>query len=448
MGSKFEFSRLKGGKVCPICGHTDWCAICTPHDDMSATIYSCQRAGSMEPLTRYTSPYDGQEYVIVADRTATRSSVLCQELNEWMAKHPGRKLKDGTTAPGNNSGYQFQQKQYRHEESVELLPPDKLNEIYRAFIGELVLEDKHREYLYSEGFTDELIEAHGIRSIPDYDNFKFQERENGRIKKAASRTRKQIMYSLYQKFGNAIAGTPGFYVKDNAWTFNGPAGLIIPVPDIYGRYVGMRIRVDKRWKNAKGYNISKEQFYAEKAAAEAQGLKYLGNESGKYVWMSSFRQDETKYQQGIIANAYKYGVAVQSQIGYYYPITTGAKQGHEAVFVTEGEKKSIIASEKLGMMCIDIPGVGLWSKLFDKDDRGMRPIDILKRSGIRMVVVAYDADKENNMNVLRHQNNLATTLKGEGILTAIADWPIEKGKGLDDLLVNGYKSLMHYELIK
>ncbi len=436
MGSEFVFERLaRVNEVCPICGKKDWCARLHPHDDLSATLYLCMRpdtAGfNQQPKTKFQSSYNGNEYVVVK----VSNSVMIQELNEWMSRHPGRKLLDGTVAP-QGMAQTYQPKKVVYEEKTPLLPPDELDKRYRKFLSQLVLEQKDRDYLYSEGFTDAMIERYTIRSIPEPDGFRYA----NKTYRSNNKTRKQIMFALQQEFGEALAGTPGFYMKDDgSWTFNGPGGLIIPIPDIHGRYIGMRIRVDRRWHDLNGYCITKEQYLKDKANAERLGRPCPSTEMGKYVWMSSYKEDQKKAAQGIIGNRYKFGVSSGCPAGYYYPTTTGNAHGREAVIMTEGEKKSIVASEYQGLMTIDIPGVGNWRQLFIEDETGERPIDVLKKSGVKCVIVAYDADKENNRQVLAQQNMLVESLYNEGMMVAIAGWDIDIGKGLDDLLVKGGK---------
>ncbi len=441
--ANFQFERLsKHGEVCPICGHTDWCCRMIPHNEMGVVLYNCQRAGSesfaQEPLTTFVSPYDGRTYVVIS----TKTSVTIQEIGGWMARNPGRKLKDGTVAPGGSTvKYEPKKVQMVKEEEVEVRSNDELHEMYSAFLSLLVLEPAHREYLHKEGLTDEEIEKYCIRSIPEPDGFRYQNRSYT----SANASRKQIMMRMAQKYGENLKGVPGFYRKNGEWTFNGQGGLVIPVPDIYGRFVGIRIRVDRRWKDERGFTISQEQYLSEKKAAAVENRPCKYRETGKYVWMSSYKDDEKKAQQGIIANIYKDGCSSGIRLGYYQP-TTARTGSQKAVLMTEGEKKSIVASEKLGMMCIDVPGVGNWRQMFDKDKAtGKRPVDILKEAGARLIIVAYDADKETNKNVLNAQNMLVEALKKEGIMVAVAGWDISVGKGLDDLLVAGGQPT--YELI-
>lgn len=426
MGTKFEFERLaRFDEVCPLCGKPDWCSRLRPHEDLSQVYYSCQRSSTVgfaqEVRTRFTSPVNGNEYVVIGVK---ETSVLFQELSEWMAHNPGKRLKDGTTAPGQvSSTYKIPERKQEapHVEEPPMRPAAELDERYRLFLKQLKLEDKHRKYLYDEGFSDDMIEKYQIRSIPENDAYRY----NYRTYKSINPSRKQIMQKVSDVFGNSLIGVPGFHTKDDGitWTFSGPGGMIIPVPDIYGRFIGMRVRVDNRWKDSEGHAITKEQYDREKELAAKTGRPCSVREMGKYIWFSSPR--------------YKNGKSSGSPLGYYYPTSSGNPYAQRMVYITEGEKKSIVASERLGLMCIDVPGVGNWTNLFNKDENGTRPIDVLKKSGIRLAVVAYDADKEKNKMVLDHQNHLVEKLRQEAVVVGVAGWEMRVGKGLDDYLVNG-----------
>ena len=103
--------------------------------------------------------------------------------------------------------------------------PGRLDRVYRALLGVLGLEDRHREHLLSpaRGMTPEQVEAGMYRTLPE-----------GR--------RAEI--------GEAVAsmvdpsGVPGFWRAAGKWRVAGPAGLVIPVRDAQGRVLGIQVRRD------------------------------------------------------------------------------------------------------------------------------------------------------------------------------------------------------------
>ena len=87
---------------------------------------------------------------------------------------------------------------------------------------------------------------------------------------------------------------------------------------------------------------------------------------------------------------------------------------------------------------ISIPGVNSYSKLIE-GTKPNRPIDFLKSVGVHILVIAFDADKMTNEKVMACQENVIHILRDEGFVIGLAEWDICQGKGLDDLLTNGYK---------
>ena len=91
--------------------------------------------------------------------------------------------------------------------------------------------------------------------------------------------------------------------------------------------------------------------------------------------------------------------------------------------------KADICSLKLGEPVIGIPGVTAW------DAREINRIRM--RLGAKQVIIAFDADLKENEQVRIQRNRLADELLAWGADVWIAEWNLEDGKGLDDLLLNG-----------
>lgn len=106
-----------------------------------------------------------------------------------------------------------------------------------------------------------------------------------------------------------------------------------------------------------------------------------------------------------------------------------AKSETEAsiVLITEGFLKADIASLYLNQTVIGIAGVTSYqeNELWERLDQ-LKP---------KQVVIAFDADKRKNPNVLAAENRLAKLLIGWGYPTLTAEWDEDEGKGIDDLLV-------------
>lgn len=419
--------RLRRDEMCPVCNHNDYCGVTIPGDDPTKTLYTCQRVrGQYQKKDIIMS--GGLEYIVI--RSDPDKSTLVEELTEYKSHH--RKFEGGAAVASS-----YQKKEMVYEERVEPLQPEKLDEMYRYFLSLLRLEEKDRKYLEGEGFTQEMIDLNYFRSIPEDDGYRI----NNRDYKSINPWRKQLGAQMFKQFGD-LTGLPGFHQNYRGeWTFCGLGGMVIPLFDIYDHVYGLRVRLDRRWSDAKGNDITKERYMLLKETDPS----LVRPERGKYMNFSSYKEDESKLKQGIVANKYRNGCQLGTRLGYYQPTTTGNDRVQKVVFITEGEKKSIVTAEKMGLMCISVPGVTSFRLLFERDMTGRRPIDVLKKAGVKLLVVAYDADKEHNQMVMRSQDSLVNEILAEGINVAVAFWNEQDGKGLDDLLVNGGKP--QYNLI-
>src|SRR5262249_52476902 len=86
-----------------------------------------------------------------------------------------------------------------------------------------------------------------------------------------------------------------------------------------------------------------------------------------------------------------------------------------------------VATELSGQLTIGLPSVSAWK----------RAAPVLRELGAHNVLVAYDADASTNKQVARGQLHLLEHLQKEEFAVALERWPIEQGKGMDDLLAAG-----------
>lgn len=286
---------------------------------------------------------------------------------------------------------------YRETKSFENkpFPDDMLNMMYRDLLSMLILEDEHRLYLHREGFTDQMITRMNIKSWPASDKERYENHIKTRNPK-----RYVIGKKLHEKYGD-LTGLPGAYLAENKknkelyWTFTTGSGIIFPIENIYGEVVTLQMRLD--------------------------------------------RPSRAKYKIFSSAEYYLNGSSPGSRIGIIKPKEIADSY---LVYLTEGIKKAGIIAERLGVIALTIQGVNSWSELFTINYCGERLIDILRlQYNIKMVVLALDNDKYNNQKVMAQQENIRTTLKKEGFLVSSAEWDSYMGKGIDDMLNNGYRPM-------
>lgn len=171
---------------CPICHHDDWC---WPHH--ASGIPCCRRIGRPEQLT-----YDrnGVPYYLHGEAEPVR-----------------------VTRPP----------------QMPLAPADLRSEVYRTIWWLLskrnLLHDHHAAQLAQRGLPDELVRGAGLASWPDPDQ------------------RPSIVRYLAHNFDHkALLGVPGVYSERGSklLKLGGLPGLAIPIQDLQGRWVAVRLRPD------------------------------------------------------------------------------------------------------------------------------------------------------------------------------------------------------------
>jgi hypothetical protein len=196
--------------------------------------------------------------------------------------------------------------------------------------------------------------------------------------------REMLAAAVEREVGTALAGAvPGFVrPKHGRLTLAlEDAELLIPVRDVAGCIAGIRRRPDN----------------------PGEGRKYLWNSWG-HLPGSSIGQD-----------------------GHTVHIARPQHQRTNYVLIVEGELKAAIAADRLGCIAISVPGVGNIGNV----------LPTLAELDVSEVVIAYDADATNNEHVASQETRLAHLLIDAGYRVAQWTWPLEAGKGIDDLLTAG-----------
>ena len=413
-------------RKCPICQHEDWCGYWTP-EDYGGELICCQR--DKEKCNMIGS--DGQEYVFIGSAKGSGSSIY-EERTQYELL---RKKKTGM----NYSHISKPQK--RELKPVDQIVPknnENCSSIYTYMQNLLILDPAHKAYLHSQGWTDELIEKHHIVSFPEEDSLRVKYHNRYRTRNI---TRARLADLILQKFGsNSLEGIPGAYLKGEQWTFAGPSGLVFPMYDLDGNTFRLRIRKDFSDIDATVITSGQDRFYyaeGKKYFISMKGVYFVtpGGEKeflpqkGKYRTLASYYQDSQAATRGLLANIYKKGCAAANQCSFYgLPFAKTSSLW----YITEGEPKGLFASNALSTPVVTLPGVNSYSLILDDG-----VLSQMKELGMKMVVVAFDADKLHNERVLSCEKSLADGLKAAGIPVVIANWKEENGKGIDDLLASG-----------
>lgn len=451
------FKNVSKNHPCPICGKPDWCGWQMDSDGRGDYTIVCQR-----PEVRgNVAGKDGNFYVFISETSGGayryEEAAQCRRRREQWCQEHGYKYKGEAVAGGTSSGNVIRKSQRVFEpvivDDIEPKSHEELDKIYRCLLQKLILEEIHTDYLKKEGWDNNLIEENLIRSFPERDfvRCKFKNYPSGNI------YRKRLAKELEEKFGKGcLKGVPGAYIDHGGcWTFAGPKGILFPLYDTKGLIYGLRIRMDfLDYPYERKSDPACDDWYTDDSGINhfvvpmkgtyifsKNGEKEWDKSGGKYRPFTSYKVNEEEYEKGFVKNCYKEGCELRNQVGVYWH---REKDTSFLCYLTEGEKKGIFANKKLHSPVISFPGVSSWAKLF-MGKKGERLIDLLAAAGVKMFVVAYDADKAVNKAVLRQQHNLIEKIKEEGFMVATAEWDVCNGKGLDDLLAAGIKP--GYELV-
>jgi hypothetical protein len=254
--------------------------------------------------------------------------------------------------------------------AVPIAPIEQRDRVYRALADELSLSTDHREHLTGR-----------TRCLPPES-----------LREGFSSLSHVLDTSERCKVANAVAtrvgtcellrGVPGFYFEENSWMVRpGPAGFLVPVPDVVGRIQGFQIRRD-----------------------------CPGEGGNRYTWLSSRE--------------------LPGGTGTGAPVATWRPElALKELWVTEGTLKAAVAAHHLPACVVGVPGVSIW--------RGVPSVLAALAVPGREVVVAYDAEDRINGEVVYHREALALALHRAGFRVFVATWDGTRAKGIDDALLAG-----------
>jgi hypothetical protein len=269
------------------------------------------------------------------------------------------------------------------EPRAERAAPDDVDRVYRALLAQLTLPPSHRKALVARGLDEASIAAGMYRTLP-------------------ARGRAEIARAVVDRFPERLTlSVPGFHVRDGESssyvTLAGPPGLLIPVLDMRGRVVALKVRRDKDDEGPRYVYVS--------------GTAHGGSGPGAPVhvpaWTPEIRRGPVSEKE------------LEEQVGTWH------RDG--VVRLTEGELKADVATRLSGTFTISVPGVSAWRSA----------LPVLRALSPSRVLLAFDADASTNLHVRRATEATAEALAREGWEAAIETWDGERAKGIDDALRAG-----------
>lgn len=190
--------------------------------------------------------------------------------------------------------------------------------------------------------------------------------------------RNELAAKLQADLGDDYELIPGL-TRDKVNPIPVQPGLVVPCRDLEGKIIGLRVRRDG--------NIKKGQ--------------------SKYTWFSSSKHGGPS------------SVAVPHAPRFSGDTST--------VRIAEGELKAELATKFTGIFSLSFPGNQTWD----------RTIPFIEQLGAKTVLLAFDADAEQNLGVARTLKAAYQQLTERGYDVKVETWALADGKGIDDLLVAG-----------
>jgi hypothetical protein len=319
---------------------------CPAHDDGSPSLY----VGATEDKILL---HCGAQCQVkdICDRLDHALSDLFFDADEpWVDADGEFSIADPVVPPAAESLQATEPKAGTTAQSEELRPV-----VYAELLAALELSTDHFEQLRRRGLTADEIAHRGYRTA-----------DNSKIRYAVD--------LLLNRYGRAeLLTVPGFRERDERVIFQASRGFLIPVRDLSGHIVALKIRHDA------GYNGAK---YSYASSSEASC-----------------------------------GSPVHVPLGIQAPVPT--------IRFTEGELKADVATILSGIPTISAPGISNWQL----------GIPILKALGAHKVHLAFDQDDK--AGTLTIMEKALYGLTRAGFEAVLEWWDGQLGKGVDDLLAAG-----------
>lgn len=288
---------------------------------------------------------------------------------------------------------------------LEPAPTEILNEVYRKFLNQLTLSEKHKQDLLRRGLTEKEIEEGMYKSVPQVG---FQ-----------SIAANCFSYELHDALKRHIKwGIPGFYeVRESAPKFvRCDPGYFVPVRNENHQISGMQIRYDELPEDApeeKKQHFAKYKWFVSNYKEKKDGCTASGCENIHYT--GDFRNDNIK-----------------------------------TITLTEGVLKADIASKLGGKIkgTTPIPVLGLVG-VYNAENLNFELMK-LKDRGLEKVIIAVDMDYREKPQVAKALNNIKERIEYVGLKYEIFNWDYRNGmlKGLDDYLLAVHERMVEKGILK
>ncbi len=338
------WQEVTAAEPCPICAKPDWC-----RRSPDGTKIACRReARGAVKTKRYRDGSEAYIHDLQPDRP--------QDANGKPKAKRQRKTSGAT--PTASDGPMLRDSATPSDSGQDTMA--KRDAGYRCLLAKLILSPDHRDNLKHRGLSDTDIDGGGYRTLPAAGRATF-------VKRVAA------------ELGQDFATVPGFVMGERGPRIAAPPGLLVPVRDLAGQIVALKLRAD----NPSG-------------------------DHGKYLYLSSA----------------KYGGPSPGSPAH---VPAGVCGPADLARITEGELKADVAYRLSGVPTLSFPGVASWRVV----------LPVLQALQAKTIRVAFDADAGTNKHVAKALRDCCQDLQAAGFGVELERWPQDAGKGVDDVLQVG-----------
>jgi len=354
--------------ACPVCGGTDRFNLAYPNEG-GVRCNTCFPDGNHDCIAAVMH-FKSIGYKAAMKRIGDRLGVPGCPYDE-----EGSPLEDSETVveklPPPSKAFD---KAKPEERAAETASDATLHDAYLAMLGVFQLAADDRKRLHGRGITDAEINARGYRTFEQ------------------SRSAAAFSAGVAAVGADSLALVPGFDVSRKAIRCAHDKSILIPVRDLQGLILGVRVRVPDEKVN---------------------------DGESKYRWLSS-RSQRTNPN------------GPKAETRAHVPLGTSANS--DIVRVVEGEFKADIATitDPQKIPTISIPGVQSSGRAFP----------VIEKMGAKSIRIAFDADFRTNDAVAKALLAFIGEAEKRGLSVGVETWPAACGKGIDDVLrSSGAKSI-------
>lgn len=276
-----------------------------------------------------------------------------------------------------------------NSKQLEPAPTEILDDIYKKFLNQLTLSDKHKQDLLKRGLNEEQIEKGMYKTVPQVGFVS--------IAKNCFDYETKDVFKRHYKWG-----VPGFYdIRKEPKFVRCDSGYFVPVRNEFGQIAGMQIRYDAL---KEGASEEKKNHYA------------------KYKWFTSnFRELEG-------------GCSATGCENIHYASYSQFNSNLKTVMLTEGVLKADVASYLGGKIKgkEPIPILGLVG-VYNTQNLNFE-LAKLKMKGLEKVIIAVDMDYLEKKQVAQALADIESRIEEVGLKHEMFKWD-PKYKGIDDFLL-------------